>query len=1280
MKKLYILLFLLGIMILQSSAEIGIIVNKSLYPFIQSSINQYIADLNIHENKTVWLNGTTFDETRPIKQLKDSLVKHYNLDNLEGALFIGNLPIAEYEIRDTEYDRFPMDLYYMDLNGNWLDTATIAWSTNAASGVFDGHSGDTYAEIWVSRIIAGNLGRLGNEIDIVNSYLFRLHNRMSGIDELSIPRYLLCANDTEWRSSPSWTNAEVLGYHPDSVDTYLQSNKEDTRDNWKDGLVRGYESAMIVEHSGPTSHGLMDGYDNDFYLLGKTTNTRFYNLYACSNARYTIPEFLGGLYAFGHNGLISVGSTKSGAMMGFEHYYEPLSKDSSFGESYKSWFNAYVLNNPDPGDIYWHYGMTLLGAGTLHMYQKKFATSKLAVYLKSDLSPNASSIESEFRIVNRSSDAVNMSDFNLVYYTYDPSMQTSDFEYNIKYCSKGTATVKFERLSDVYESANKKADTKITISFTGATLAAHDSLLINAVFKNIMMQYSFNESDDWSHSRGVNGFGENVNLFSKSLDKTVFGYSPDAKLPEFELKLSQEPIEDTATASFTCNTSGLAGKTAVVELYSNGVFQTDWSKPISAGVNNLKVNLSTFDQGIYAFYLKIDGSYTDTIFVNHHRLGSRTFRMTFSDMIFSDAVIGHGTSKKNILFNDGISDLTISSITSTNPSFVISEPLPIVITAYRGRYIGITYNPTGNQSDTGTIIFTSDADNAQDVNSIKLSGNGIYDYGFSVNPNPLSSHAMISFDIQNPSLYNTVADFGLARINPNGSSETVESFTATITQGTNTIARHNWDTLPAGNYSLGMRFAGWMVVAARCTFQKQTTSYGLAVSPATFSTGAEISFTMQNPMYIGKTAQYSLYSIFRNGSPGVLRQQFTGTIAQGVNTISKSDWDYLPCGYYEIEMSCNGRLLDSYSIEKLSNPARFSLSVSPSPVIDKAAVSFSVSDANLIGKTAFITCRQNGTVKFSRTQTIAEGTNTLNITFNDYTQLSAGQYKMYLSVCTFDVDSSAFTKVDKNTTVTAIPVSVNFGEVVLNTPKTATVTLKNTGNSDALISSLILSKSVFTRDGVTPITIAPGASKVITLTFKPTAAGTVADTLRIINAPDANIQTIKVPIDGHGVNQTADLQVTMTPDGNGADNSIQPQIVIKNSGAQSLNVSDLQIEYYTYDASVTLSNLRADIYNFSINSVTANGVTAAFSRLSPVAGNSNRKADVLTRFTLGAGTLAANQSIAFSFGIHTADWQYNFNEADDWSRLVGTGNIASNIVIRSKSSGIVLYGTVPVNM
>jgi hypothetical protein len=111
-------------------------------------------------------------------------------------------------------------------------------------------------------------------------------------------------------------------------------------------------------------------------------------------------------------------------------------------------------------------------------------------------------------------------------------------------------------------------------------------------------------------------------------------------------------------------------------------------------------------------------------------------------------------------------------------------------------------------------------------------------------------------------------------------------------------------------------------------------------------------------------------------------------------------------------------------------------------------------------------------------------------------------------------------------------------------------------------------------------------------------------------------------------------------DGNIANNSIQPQIVIKNSGAQPVNVSDLQIEYYTYDASAILSNLRADIYNFSINSAYTSGVTAAFSRLSSVAGNSSRKADVLARFTLPAGTLGANQSIAFSLHLFVSDCFY----------------------------------------
>ncbi len=49
-----------------------------------------------------------------------------NEATLVGALLIGNIPAAWFEIENDfdkyGYTKFPIDLYYMDLDGDWIDS------------------------------------------------------------------------------------------------------------------------------------------------------------------------------------------------------------------------------------------------------------------------------------------------------------------------------------------------------------------------------------------------------------------------------------------------------------------------------------------------------------------------------------------------------------------------------------------------------------------------------------------------------------------------------------------------------------------------------------------------------------------------------------------------------------------------------------------------------------------------------------------------------------------------------------------------------------------------------------------------------------------------------------------------------------------------------------------------------------------------------------------------------------------------------------------------------
>jgi hypothetical protein len=374
MKKLTTLLIVI-LSVLPAFSEVGVIVNSGLYSHVQTAISNYVNDLQIIEGKTVWLDGTSFDETTDIETFKAVLIQHYNNNNLEGVVLVGDLPIAMYELEDDVtatsssgggYKDFPCDLYFMDLNGNWLDNAhTGDWNGHAKDEYFDGHEGDRDAEIWVSRIIGNSVPALGGQISVTNDYFERVRERMQGRDP--VPANCLSMGNS-WEAT--WLNlgrnmAAALGYTEN--EKIIFNRPFDSSSIWKSELRKGYEYVNVFEHSTPTSHAFISSpFSNNDYIAmaenGGIANARFYNLFACSNARYTSPNFLGGLYAWGHNGLLAVGSTKTGSMDEFLNYNQELEDSKCFGEAFRLWFNATGINN-----LKTYYGMTLLGAGTLKL-------------------------------------------------------------------------------------------------------------------------------------------------------------------------------------------------------------------------------------------------------------------------------------------------------------------------------------------------------------------------------------------------------------------------------------------------------------------------------------------------------------------------------------------------------------------------------------------------------------------------------------------------------------------------------------------------------------------------------------------------------------------------------------------------------------------------------------------------------------------------------------------------------------------------------------------------
>lgn len=336
-----------------------ILVNHELYPSIRDSINQYVMDVAYEGYfATVYrVKGGTPAELRKFIKRKRPLA---------GVLMVGKLPVGWFEMDDDFYDRhseFPCDLYFMDLNGTWVDPDH--------DGKFSSHPSGVEPEIWVGRLWTPTKG--GNDGALLKEYFRRNHKFRKGL--------FGCSNRALAYVDDDWIGFGDCGFDqmfpPSDIEVITDPATTDG-DRYKAEINQHRAWAQVCAHSSPSGHsfkipGGSEWVPNTYLRDVNPPNAYLYNLFACSNARFTQTDYMAGWYVFDKsggsvcNGLAAVGSTKTGSMLGFENFYGPMGSGKTIGEAFVDWWKA--LGTPhDLGDRRWYYGLTLLGDPTLNWW------------------------------------------------------------------------------------------------------------------------------------------------------------------------------------------------------------------------------------------------------------------------------------------------------------------------------------------------------------------------------------------------------------------------------------------------------------------------------------------------------------------------------------------------------------------------------------------------------------------------------------------------------------------------------------------------------------------------------------------------------------------------------------------------------------------------------------------------------------------------------------------------------------------------------------------------
>lgn len=347
-------------------------VESSLYDSLETELAVWNLDLEQEDYNLILIEwaGTSAED------LKDVIINYYNFNNISGVFLLGNLPVAWFELYedwdanniqgpDEAWVEFPIDQYFADLDGLWDDLDE--------DGIYDLHEGELAAEIAVSRLRADNLSYAGEEVEILRAWFERNNLYRNGIMQDS--DLALGYIDDDWADwAYEYENALQQCYTDvEMVSAVNSTTADDYRENRWTGT---YEWIQVHVHSGPDAHYFYQNngsnYDlvHNFEIAPHDPDALFYNLFCCSNARFTQANNMGSLYVLGNDhGLASVGSTKTGSMLGFENFYAPLGNEEVMGEALRQWWNDTMVpyESTEYRQCYrsWFYGMALMGDPTL---------------------------------------------------------------------------------------------------------------------------------------------------------------------------------------------------------------------------------------------------------------------------------------------------------------------------------------------------------------------------------------------------------------------------------------------------------------------------------------------------------------------------------------------------------------------------------------------------------------------------------------------------------------------------------------------------------------------------------------------------------------------------------------------------------------------------------------------------------------------------------------------------------------------------------------------------
>lgn len=681
---------------------------------------------------------------------------------------------------------------------------------------------------------------------------------------------------------------------------------------------------------------------------------------------------------------------------------------------------------------------------------------------------------------------------------------------------------------------------------------------------------------------------------------------PSFQLAPLSLNFGSVALGKQSTKTSTVTNTGTASVTISKVTFSNSQFSLSGvSLPMALASGQstaITIAVAPSATGNVSGTMTVEGDGGSTpVVVNLSATGATPqpqISVSSPSLDFGTVTVGSQGSSSLTISNNGAADLTISVLTLTGADFGVSGiSTPKTIPAGQSAGLSLTYKPNTTGASSGNLAITSN-DPANQTLNIPLSGTGSATPTGQLSANPMS----LSFGNVNTGsssakqiiVTNTgSAAVHISAITPSGSGFTVSGVTVPATVNPSQTATLTVTFAPtsagsatggiavtsdASNPTLSLTLSGTGVATSgTLTANPTSLSFGSVTSGSNSSKQVVITNTGSADVHISDVSTSgSGFSVSGLSVPATLSASqsatlsvkfaptTTGSLAGSLTITSDATGSPLtvslsgtgtaaPTG----QLTPNPTSLSFGNVTTGSNSAKqIVITNSGSAAVHVSAVNASGSGFTVSGLTVPATLN-------------ASQTATLTVTF---APTSAGSATGSITL-TSDASNSPLSVSVSGTGVAAVgqlsanPTSLSFGNVAAGSNSAKQIVLTNTGSGAVHISAVSASGTGFSVSGISvPATLNPSQTATLTITFAPTAGGSVTGSVTVTS--DATGSPLSISLSGTGTQPGLSVSPSTFNFGSIVDGQTASQnFSITNTGSASLTVAQISSSGASYSVS-----------------------------------------------------------------------------------------------------------------